>query len=104
METVATIFRKKIETFKDKRKEAIFKAEQDRKSANSSESEEATIDAGDVKYKQVYVDVKNGEAPVPGPDNIDPAQANHDTVPDDDVPVEEKERWCAHPLQILGLP
>ena len=84
----------KPKSFKDKRKEAIFKAEQDRKSANSSESEEATIDAGDVKYKQVYVDVKNGEAPVPGPDNIDPAQANHDTVPDDDVPVEEKE-FCS---------
>ena len=88
----------KPKSFKDKRKEAIFKAEQDRKSANSSESEEATNDAGDVQYKQVYVDVKNRQAPVPGPDNIDPAQPNHDTVPDDEVPLEEKE-FCSTPLQ-----
>ena len=83
----------KPRSFKDKRKEAIYKAELDRKSANSSESEEATVDA--VQYK---------EAPVPGPVNNDPAHDNNDKVPEienkleDDVPLEEKE-FCMTPLQ-----
>merc|ERR1719510_2150147 len=85
----------KPKSFKDKRKEAIYKAELDRKSANSSESEEATADAGDVQYK---------EAPVPGLVNNDPAHNNDDKVPDnenkleDDVPSEEKE-FCMTPVQ-----
>merc|ERR1719510_2877004 len=85
----------KPKSFKDKRKEAIYKAELDRKSANSSESEEATADAGDVQYK---------EAPVPGLVNNDPAHDNNDKVPEienkleDDVPSEEKE-FCQTPVQ-----
>ena len=85
----------KPRSFKDKRKEAIYKAELDRKSANSSESEEATVDTGDVQYK---------ESPVPGPVNNDPAHDNNDKVPDnenkleDDVPLEEKE-FCQTPVQ-----
>ena len=85
----------KPRSFKDKRKEAIYKAELDRKSANSSESEETNVNAGDVQYK---------EAPVPGLVNNDPAHDNNDKVPDnenkldDDVPSEEKE-FCMTPVQ-----
>jgi len=77
----------KMRTFKDKRKEAIYKAELEmgRLSNNSSESEEVNNES--VHCKQVFVNMK--KCPVPEPEQSTSSPVSSLTPSQDDTPVPE---------------
>ena len=99
----------KPKSFKDKRKEAIYKAEMDLRSNVSSESESQDAE---IHCKELYVPVKKcpvpstvAESPADVPESMDtdPGTADDDeaeSVPDkeEEVPAEEQE-FCSTPLQ-----